>query len=135
VRIAWALLLAACGPGHFDRDRMDAVVARARPIVTEPGKVYRLSLDRDLDPASLAPMPEPALLGRGNGRGLVRAAIDARRHLAVSIETRDDGHAGEYGFMYTDDGFDRADLEGVQLDSQHEQRIDDGWVTWHFDLD
>jgi hypothetical protein len=127
------LLLVACGPGRFDRDRMEAVVARVRPLVTEPHKIYRLRLDAELEPASLQPSAHE--IGRGDGRGLVRAEIDARRHIAVSIETRDDGHAGEYGFMYIDAGFDRAELEGVQLDSQHEDRIDDRWVTWHYDLD
>ena len=114
---------------------MEAVVARVRPLVVDPGKVYRFRLNQDLDANSLVALPASALLGRGDGRGLVRTASDAGHHIAVSIETRDDGHAGEYGFMYVDDGFDRLDLEGVQLDSQREERVDDHWVRWSYDLD
>ena len=52
-----------------------------------------------------------------------------------SIETVDEGHAGESGFMYTDAGFAKPGLEDVQRDSQHETRIDDRWLRWVFDLD
>lgn len=133
MRLAWLLVVVGCGSGPFDRDRFDAVVAKVRPLVVQPGERYLFKVDDRLDPASLG--PGPAVLGRGDGRGLVRAAIDARHHLAVSIETRDEGHAGEYGFMYVDDGFDPRELEGVQRDSQHEKRVADRWVAWTYDMD
>ncbi len=63
----------------------------------------------------------------------MRATIDDQHHLGVSIETRDNGHAGEDGFMYLDDPHHR--LEGVELESQHETRIDDHWVRWSYDID
>ena len=136
MRLPWLLLALGCGgSGRFDHDRFDDLVARVRPLVTQPDRVLRFRLADDLDPRSLAALPETARLGRGDGRGLVNAVVDSRHHLAVSIETRDDGHAGEYGFMYVDDGFDPADLEYVQRDSQHEERIDDRWRRWHYDLD
>jgi len=138
MRRAWIgwLVIAACGnAGPFDRDRFEQIVTRVRALAIVPGQIYRFRVSDDLEPSSLAPLPNSAMLGRGDGRGLVRAKVDARHRLAVSIETRDDGHAGEYGFMFTDDGLAGADLEFVQLDSQHEERVDDHWVRWHYDMD
>jgi len=135
MKLAWLVLLVGCGAGPFDRDRMEDVVARVRPRVTQVGQLYRFRLNDALEGASLAPVPDAAVLGRGDGRGLVHAKVDARRHLAVSIETRDEGHAGEYGYMYVDAGFAPQQLEFVQRDSQHEERIDDRWVKWSYDLD
>ena len=127
-------LVAACrGSEPFERARLEAVVATVRTRVTEPHTLYTFKLAPSLDAATLA--PAPALLGRGDGRGLVRAELDDAHHLAVSIETVDEGHAGESGFMYVDPGFARAALEDVQRDSQHETTIDDRWVRWVYDLD
>ena len=129
-------LLAGCrGAGRFDHPGMDAIVARVRPLVTGPGKVYLFQLDDALHAASLVALPESHRLGRGDGRGLVRAMLDRAGKLAVSVETRDDGHAGEYGFLYRDPGVSEAELEGVIRDSEHEQRVADGWVAWAFNLD
>ncbi len=132
---AWLLVLAGCGAGRFDRDRMDAVVTRVRPMLVVPDHMYRFRLDDDLDPATLAPVAEGAILGRGDGRGLIRAAADGLHRIAVSIETRDDGHAGEYGFMFTDDRVGDGVLELVERDSQHEEREATHWVRWHYDMD
>ena len=128
------VLLASCrGNEPFERAQLEAVVAVVRPRVTEANKLYTWKLAPSLDPATLG--PAPAMLGRGDGRGLVRAEMDDAHHLAVSIETVDEGHAGESGFMYTDAGFAKPGLEDVQRDSQHETRIDDRWLRWVFDLD
>ena len=112
---------------------MDAIVTAVRPRVTTPHTLYMFKLAPSLDAATLG--PAPAILGRGDCRGLVRAKMDDAHHLAVSIETVDQGHAGEAGFMYTDPGFAQADLEGAARDSQKESRIDDRWLSWDFDLD
>lgn len=127
-------LVAGCrGSESFERARLEAVVTAVRPRVIAPNTLYTWKLAASLDPATLG--STPAILGRGDGRGLVRAEVDDAHHLAVSIETVDDGHAGESGFMYVDPGFARAGLEDVQRDSQHETRIDDRWVRWVYDLD
>jgi len=135
VRALLLLVAVAACRGHesFERDRLETVVAAVRPLVTTPHTLYRFKLAPSLDAATLG--PAPAMLGRGDGRGLVRAEMDDAHHLAVSIETIDQGHAGESGFMYTDPGFAHADLEDVQRDSQHETRIDDRWLRWTYDLD
>jgi hypothetical protein len=106
-----------------------------RTRVTEAGRLYEFRLDTRLDPQSLSLVTPHAQRTRGDGRGLVRASMNATRALVVSIETRDDGHAGEYGFMYTDPGGDSGDLERVRRDSQHEEHIDARWVRWKYDLD
>lgn len=134
MRLLLLLAVVGCrGSEPFERAQLEAVVDAVRPRVTEPNKLYTWKLAESLDPATLG--PDPAVHGRGDGRGLVRAEMDDAHHLAVSIETVDQGHAGESGFMYTDPGFADADLEAVQRDSQHETRIDDRWVRWVFDLD
>lgn len=134
MRAALLVLLFGCrGSEPFERDKLEAVIAAVRPRITEPHKLYTFRLAPSLDPATLG--PDTGVHGRGDGRGLVRAEIDDAHHLAVSIETMDQGHAGESGFMYTDAGFARACLEDVQRDSQHETRIDARWVRWVFDLD
>jgi len=128
------VVIAAChDAGPFDRGQMNAIVDAVRPRVTQPHKRYDFKLAPSLDAITLG--PAPAMLGRGDGRGLVRAEMDDAHHLSVSIETVDQGHAGESGFMYTDPGFAHADLEDVQRDSQHETRIDDRWLRWRYDLD
>jgi len=135
VRLAvLALALVACGAGKFDRDRCERIVAQVRARGITPGHPTWFRVNDDLDAATLAPMPDMAH-GRGDGRGIVRASVTADHKLAVSIETRDDGHAGEYGFLYTDPGIPDADLEGTRLDSQREDRIDDRWVRWTFNGD
>ena len=128
-------LLAGCHGGSFDHDRFDRIVDAVRARVAIPGEHYRFQLNDALDASSLAAVPPDKLMGRGDGRGRVRAIVTARGELAVSIETEDNGHAGEYGFMFVDAGFPAGELEGTQLDSQHETRIDDRWVRWHYDLD
>ena len=130
------MLVAGChGGGLFDRDRLARVVEAVRPRVTIVGEHYRFQLDDALDASSLARVAPDTMMGRGDGRGRVRAVVSADRKLAVSIETEDYGHAGEDGFMYVDEGFPPRELEGTQLDSQHETRIDDRWVRWNFDMD
>jgi len=135
IRASLALLVvAACGPGHFDRDRMDAIVARVRPLVHDRARSHVFRVNDALDPSSLEPA-DHELIGRGDGRGRIRAGLDAGGKLTVSIETRDDGHAGEWGYMFSDPGADTHEFPGVVLEDQHEERVADGWVSWHYDLD
>ena len=131
------VMLAACRPGSgsFDRAKYDAIVAAVRPRLVVAGQHYRFQLNDSLDASSLAITPDNAVMGRGDGRGRVRAVATADHEIAVSIETADHGHAGEAGFMYVDDNFPKRELELTQLDSQHETRIDDHWVSWVYDMD
>jgi hypothetical protein len=135
VRFAWLLVLAACSSHDFDRRRFDDIVARVRNLVVEPGHVYRFRVDAELTPRTLHPIDDDTLLGRGDGRGLIVASMTTKKKLAVSIETRDDGHAGELGYMFQDPGMTVIDLESVAHDSQHEKPLGNGWLAWRYDLD
>ncbi|HEY1549560.1 MAG TPA: hypothetical protein VGG28_17150 [Kofleriaceae bacterium] len=134
-RLLLLAMLVACGSGSFDRTRLDAIVARVRPLVSDREHAHHFRVDSALDPASLVALPDDEVIGRGDGRGRVRAARDRAGKLVVSIETRDEGHAGEWGFMFAEPGADTRELLGVVLDSQHEEPIGGGWVSWHYDLD
>jgi hypothetical protein len=90
-------LLAGCHGGSFDHDRFDRIVDAVRARVTIPGEHYRFQLNDALDASSLAAVPPDKLMGRGDGRGRVRAIVTAHGELAVSIETNNNGHAGEFG--------------------------------------
>jgi hypothetical protein len=129
-------ILAGCGSGAgpFDRAKLDAVVARVRPLAREPGRRYVFQLDASLDPASLRALPDSHQRGRGDGRGLVRAGVDRAHRLAVSVETRDNGHAGEDGFLFRDPGVTEADIEPEEREV-HETAEAGGWVRWRYDLD
>jgi hypothetical protein len=134
--LAALAMLAGCGggAGPFDRAKLDDVVTRVRPLVREPGKLYLFHLDASLDPASLRALPDSHQLGRGDGRGLIRAGVDHAHRLAVSVETRDNGHAGEDGFLFRDPGVTEADVETVEREV-HQTAEADGWVRWSYDLD
>jgi hypothetical protein len=131
------IAFAGCRPsaGGFDATKLDAIVTAVRPKLEVIGKHYRFQLNDSLDPSSLTLTPETKLMGRGDGRGRVRAIATANHTIAVSIETADHGHAGEAGFMFVDGNFPETELELTRLDSQHETRIDDRWVSWVYDLD
>ena len=135
MRLAWLLVLAACSSGSFDRERFDDIVARVRKLVVQAGHVYRFRVDAELEPRTLHPVDDDTVLDRGDGRGLIIASMNAKKKLAVSIETRDDGHAGELGYMFQDPGMTVVDLEFVARDSQHEKPLGDGWLAWRYDLD
>lgn len=128
------VVAASCHGSWTDRERLDPVVAAVRARATTPGR-YRFQLDASLDPGTLVPVADDAMMGRGDGRGRIRALVTASQKLAVSIETEDFGHAGEEGFLFRDPGITDDELEGTRRDSQHETRIDDHWVRWRFDLD
>jgi hypothetical protein len=135
------LVSSSCGAGKFDRDKFERIVDRVRAQGLQPGQTYRFKLDSDLNPESLKPLPDPQRLGdpgyipRGQGRGLVSARLNAAGKLWVSIETRDNGHAGEYGFAYRESGITDAELENSELEELQKDRIDERWVRWFYNLD
>jgi hypothetical protein len=89
-------------PGEFDRQRFEAVVSEVRLLGLKPGDTAHLRLDDIAIPKSLRSIKAGEMVGAGNGVGNVWATISASGKLKVVIETRDLGHAGKYGFAYSD---------------------------------
>lgn len=117
-RAAWVLMVLAAAviglmntpfgflffsnPGLFHRSRFEAVVARVRDMPLEVGETKLLRLDDLSDPASLRPCEPDEFFRRGECEGVVWARLDADGRLAVVIQTRDLGHAGSFGYAYSD---------------------------------
>ncbi|MBK9258680.1 MAG: hypothetical protein IPM54_02465 [Polyangiaceae bacterium] len=89
-------------PGFFHRKHFEAVVARVRSMAPAPGQEARFRLDDPSEPTSLRFVAPAEEFARGAGSGTVWAAVTPDGKLKVVIETRDLGHAGEYGFAYSD---------------------------------
>lgn len=89
-------------PGSFDRAHNEAIVARVRALNPAPGEAMLLRLDDPDEPKSLRLVKPDEQFARGQGVGNVWAR-SRKGHLTVVIETRDLGHAGEYGFAYSDE--------------------------------
>ena len=89
-------------PGPFDRSRYEAVVEKARALVVKPGETKLLRLDDLHDPGSLRLRRPGEGEARGQGAGNAWARKSPDGKLQVVIETRDLGHAGEYGFAYSE---------------------------------
>ena len=89
-------------PGSFDRERFEAIVRQVRDMPLEAGSTYRLRLDNLLDADSLRLFQPNEKFPRGMGAGNVWVEIMVNGVLKVVIETKDLGHAGEYGFAYSD---------------------------------
>lgn len=132
------------GPGPFHRARYEAVVEGARVLVVKPGETKALRLPDLEDPASLR-LRRP---GEGEARGTGAGNVWARRApgggIEVVIQTRDLGHAGEYGFAYSDAPLSPSPFGGswLMLDvPSHLQlvlpdmRIDDHWWEVVYNLD
>ena len=89
--------------GPFDKALFTAVVERVRQLGIKPGEQLKLRLDKLTDPKSLRRLKSPnETFDRGTGAGTLWAERTAEGKLKVVIETRDLGHAGEYGFAYSD---------------------------------
>jgi len=88
-------------PGWFHRDRLEAIVAEVRRRALPANEVVDLYLEDMSDPRSLRPWAEPPV-AFGKGAGHVWTERTPEGRLKVVIETTDLGHAGEYGFAFSD---------------------------------
>ena len=131
-------------PGSFDRERFEAVVAQVRSMSLVPGEETQLRLDDPSDPMSLRMLKPNEYFARGQGAGSVWASVTPDGELKVVIETRDAGHAGEYGFAYSDvplspqpfgGGWDSLDVPGRIHLVQPKMKIDDHWWEVLYNLD
>ncbi len=86
--------------GPFQQDKFAAVVQSIRQRKLKPDEVHRFRLDAELSAGSLKQLE--GRLRRGTGRGVVWAEVSRVGALRVAIETRDLGHGGEVGYMYSE---------------------------------
>ncbi len=130
-------------PGWFDRAHCEAVVARVRTLNLAPGEETSLRLDDPDEPKSLRLVRSDEQFARGDAVGNVWAR-SRNGHLTVVIETRDLGHAGEYGFAYSDevlslepfgDHWFTIDVPGKINIVQPDMKIDAHWWKVVYNLD
>ena len=88
--------------GVFDKPRFEAVVDEVRRLGLKPNESVELRLDDINTSKSLRLRKSNEVFYRGQGVGNVWATLTASGKLEVVIETRDLGHAGEYGFAYSE---------------------------------
>jgi len=131
-------------PGRFDRERFEAVVQQVRLMGIKPGETKQLRLHDVGDPKSLRPLKPGQEFGRGQRAGCVWAEVTAGGKFKVVIETRDLGHAGEYGFAYSEvplsptpsgGGWSSLDVPGHMNLVLPEMKIDKNWWEVVYNLD
>jgi|GEM_PF-3051446 len=86
----------------FDQPRLEAVVEEVKARGIKPGEELLFRLDNPKDAKSLRPRARDERIPRGRGAGNVWAAREPDGPLIVIIETSDWGHAGEYGYAYSE---------------------------------
>jgi hypothetical protein len=122
------------GPGPFQQSDLEPVIALIREEKLEPGRVHRFRLDDELSPKSLRRLKGDERIMRGQGRGLVWAEVKPEGELRVAIETVDRGHAGEWGFLYSDGPVTTADIDELGREWHLESEITTNWWIIHYDL-
>jgi hypothetical protein len=136
----------AMGAGEFNRPRFEAIVAevRSRTLPTCATCVVEFRLDDLSNPQSLRPWKTEELMQRGEGAGHIWAKLSEDRKLKVVIETRDYGHAGEYGFAYSDEPLTKESFSGgsdwYRIDVPSDlnlvsEQIDEHWWSVLYNLD
>ena len=121
-------------PGRFHRKRFENVVEQIRAMGLKPGEEKHLHLDDISVPRSLRKLNPGEPFGARTGD--VWAHMSRRRELKVVILTRAMGHAGDYGFAYSDvplspvpsgKGWFKLDVPGDLYLVTPEMQIDDKW--------
>lgn len=131
-------------PGRFDRSHFESVVAQVRGMELAPNTDHDLRLDDLNNPQSLRPVRANEIFYRGQAAGGVCARIDSQGKLKVVIVTKDLGHAGIYGFAYSDEPLapqpDYGAWQTLDVPSHVQyvlpnMKIDDHWWKVEYNLD
>jgi hypothetical protein len=133
-------------PGRFDRQALEVIVAQVRRAELKLGERREFVVDRVRGAESLHAFKPDQSLSRGHGAGHVWAQMSADNTLKVVIETRDLGHAGEYGFAYSEVPLSPApsgkggnwctiDVPGHLTFVTPAMKIDDHWWKVAYNLD
>ena len=124
----------------FDRSNMEAVVAQVRRAAPPPGQTREFWMEERT--LQLYPGKDRPPRGQRAGHVWARTAPDGK--LQVVIETRDAGHAGKYGFAYSEieltpmpmgGGWFTLDVPGHLNLVQPDSRIDARWWKVVYNLD
>ena len=89
-------------PGTFKRKTFAAIVDKVREVTPTETEEIRFYLEDLSSPESLRSLDSEERFMRGEKAGLVWASKSSSGDLKVVIQTKDLGHAGEYGFAYSD---------------------------------
>lgn len=101
--LGWWRLPFEQNAGPFNRKNLEAIVAEVRARRLTPGESADLRLDDIYKPRSLHLRKKDEGVERCQGKGNVWASMTTAGKLKVVIETSDQGHAGEFGFAYSDE--------------------------------
>ncbi len=119
--------------------RYAAIVERIRGLHLAAGQRRRFRLANPADPATLREDTSRYGPGIGKGAGTVWVETDAAGKLLVAIETDDQGHAGEFGYLFADAGAlgpDQRDssVEGPGLEWTLDRSWGGGWWSVSYRL-
>jgi hypothetical protein len=125
-------------PGRFDRKNLEAVVAYVRTSGIKPGQQSEFLISNLTDPRSIRPIKPHQGFTPGEDAGHAWADVAEDGKLKVVIETRDLGHAGMYGFAFSDSALSpkstggdndwfTLDVPGRLNYVQRHMKIDDHW--------
>jgi hypothetical protein len=138
-----ALTLAACSSDEnclfvHDHSRYEPVLAKVRGLRLEPGERRQYRLGNPADPTTLRVDAESPPPERGEGAGTVWVEKVEQSHLFIAIETKDEGHAGEWGYLYADRGVPMSrgqSHEGPGREWTLDCDLGDGWWAVAYRLD
>lgn len=116
----------------FPRAELQAVVAAVRSQNLKPGQLYRFRLNEELSAESLRPLKQRVL--RGRGRGLVWAEITENGTLKVIIETQDNGHFGEEGYLFSDTFVSTSDVQELGREWIVQRQLSPHWWVVFYNL-
>jgi len=85
----------------FDKQRLEKIVEKVKEKKLKPGAQVELRVENLSDPGSLRAR-RTSDNDRGRGAGNVWASKEPGGELVVIIETQDNGHAGTYGYAYSE---------------------------------
>jgi len=133
-------------PGRFDRKSLDGLAERVRLMGLMPGEQKEFRVDTLSDANSIRPLKPGTIVARGQGIGHMWAEVSRDGKLKVVVETRDLGHAGEYGFAYSDvpllpepfgtgGAWFSIDVPGRLNLVQPSMKVDDHWWKVEYNLD
>ena len=88
--------------GEFKRNHFEDVVEQVRLMTPNETEEIYLRLDDLSDPKTVRNATRSEMYIRGGGAGNIWATKSRSGVLKVVIQTKDLGHAGEYGFAYSD---------------------------------